>query len=205
MSEADGAPQALNSARSGIPETPGPIEAGELELVRMTPEFMEFMIAGQGRDGLEFQGFRLWNDWKADTSPWFGVRLTQLRAMPELAPWLIYAIVRRADLQMVGLIGFHSAPGPAYLSEITSAGLEIGYSVFVPFRGRGYATHAASALIRWAHAEHGVNEFVASIARDNAASQRVAEKIGFKFLREFEPDDPDREDIYLLRRATDGT
>jgi RimJ/RimL family protein N-acetyltransferase len=169
----------------------------------MTPEFMEFMITGQGGEGLEFEGIRLWDGWKADTSPWIGIRLTQLRAMPDLAQWLMYAIVRRSDRQMVGHAGFHSAPGPPYLREIAPAGLEIGYSVFTPFQDRGYATQAALALIRWAHRERGVNEFVASIAHDNAASQRVADKAGFKFFREFKPDDPDREDVYLLRIAVD--
>ena len=99
---------------------------------------------------------------------------------------------------MVGHVGFHSPPGPNYLRDIAPNGVEIGYSVFAPFRRRGYATASAAALIEWASREHGVSDFVASIAHDNLASQRVAARVGFKFVREFDRSDPDREDIYLL-------
>lgn len=170
----------------------------------MTPAFLETMIDGQGRADREFDGVRFWDGWNADASPWIGVRLTQLRAMPELLPWLLYAIVRRSDRQMVGHVGFHSAPAPTYLHDIAPGGIEIGYSVFTPFRGHGYATESASALIRWAHREHGVTDFVASINHDNAASQRVAGKLGFVFFRDFDKNDPDREDIYLMRMGEDG-
>ncbi|MDA1257272.1 MAG: GNAT family N-acetyltransferase [Chloroflexi bacterium] len=176
----------------------GPIAEPGITLVRMTAEFIEAMIERQGGAGHEFDGVRLWDGWTEESSPWLRVRLTELGAMPELVTWLLYAIVRRADRQMVGHVGFHSAPGPPYLHDIAHDGIEIGYSVFAPFKGRGYATAAASELIGWARREHEVREFVASISHDNAASIRVAEKLGFKFLREFDPTDPDREDVYLL-------
>ena len=165
----------------------------------MTPAFIEAMIEGQGGTDQEFNGVRLWDGWSADASPWIGVRLTQLRTMPELVEWLLYAIVRRSDRQMLGHAGFHSGPGPAYLRDIAPGGIEIGYSVFEPFRGRGHATAGASALIQWARREHGVRDFVASIARENTASQRVAGKLGFNRFRDFDQNDPDREDLYLLR------
>lgn len=175
-----------------------------MDLVCMTQAFIEAMLDGQGRAGRKFGRVRLWEGWSADNSPWIGVRLTQLRTMPELVPWLLYAIVRRSDRQMVGHAGFHSAPGPIYLDDIAPGGIEIGYSVFEPFRGRGYATAGVSALIRWARREYGVTDFVASIAHDNVASQRVAAKLGFVLFRDFDRNDPDREDMYRLRFAEDG-
>ena len=193
-----------SSGDTARPIVPLPIAASGLDLVSMPAAFIEAMIDGQGGADREFDGVRLWDEWTAEASPWFGVRLTQLRAMPELVQWLMYAIVRRSDRQMVGHVGFHSAPGPAYLHDIAPGGIEIGYSVFEPFRGCGYATAAAAALIQWARREHGVRDFVASIARDNAASKRVACKLGFAFFRDFERSDPDREDMYLLRVSEEG-
>ncbi len=187
--------------RRGAPES---LDALGFELVSVTTGFLQAMIAGQGRRGAEFDGIHLWDGWNAVDDPGIPFRLAQLRVMPELLQWLMYAIVGRADRRMVGHVGFHGAPGLHSLSDAVSNGLEIGYTVFPPFRRRGYAVAAARALIQWAHREHDVGVFVASIGRENKASQQVAAKLGFKFSRDFDPLDPDREDIYLMHlRASD--
>lgn len=54
-------------------------------------------------------------------------------------------------------------------------------------RGRGYATEAAAALIAWAFAQPGVERVTAQIAPGNAASLRVARKLG---MREATSDEP---------------
>ena len=175
------------------------MEALGLELVSMTTGFLETMLDRQGQPDVEVDGVKLWKGWNESNGPGIAFRLAQLRAMPELLPWLMRAIVRSADRQMVGHVGFHGAPGLHSLGDLGPDALEIGYSVFPPFQRRGYAAASASALIQWANAEHGITLFVASINHENLASQRVAAKVGFKFYRNFDPTDPDREDIYLLR------
>ncbi|MEV1130089.1 GNAT family N-acetyltransferase [Agromyces sp. NPDC049794] len=56
--------------------------------------------------------------------------------------------------------------------------LEVGYHVRSDLQGLGYATEAAAACRDFARDELGAAELVAIIHPDNAASRRVAEKIG---------------------------
>ena len=181
------------------PRRPQPLDSVGLELVSMTTGFFETMLDRQGQPDGEFDGVRLWEGWTTSDGPGIAFRLAQLRAMPELLPWLMYAIVRRSDRQMVGTVGFHGAPGLHSLGDLAPDALEIGYSVFPQFRRKGYAVGAAKALIQWANTERGITLFVASINHENTASRRVAAKVGFKFYRDFDPADPDREDIYTMR------
>ena len=58
--------------------------------------------------------------------------------------------------------------------------VEIGYTIFEPWRGRGYATEAARALMEWARAEHGIRRFIASVAPGNAPSLAIVRRLGFE-------------------------
>lgn len=60
--------------------------------------------------------------------------------------------------------------------------LEVGYHVRHELQGRGYATEAATACRDFAQRTLGVAELVAIIHPLNAASRRVAEKIGMTHL-----------------------
>jgi RimJ/RimL family protein N-acetyltransferase len=80
---------------------------------------------------------------------------------------------------MVGHIGFHTSPGAAYLELFSPGAVEFGFTVFPPFRRRGYAREASLALMRWARYTHGVRKFVLSISPGNRASQSLAAQLGF--------------------------
>lgn len=56
--------------------------------------------------------------------------------------------------------------------------LEVGYHVRAALHGQGYATEAAAACRDFARENLAVSELVAIIHPDNAASERVACKIG---------------------------
>jgi len=190
------------------PRRPRSLDWVDLELVSMTTGFLETMLDQQGQPDVQFDGVRLWEGWPASDRPGIAFRLAQLRAMPELLPWLMYAIVRRSDAQMVGHVGFHGAPGLHSLNnlgDLAHDALEIGYSVFPPFRRNGYALAATKALIQWANTDRGITFFVASINHENTASQGVATKTGFKFYRNFDPTDSEREDVYTMRLGPDNT
>ena len=58
---------------------------------------------------------------------------------------------------------------------------ELGYNLNRKYWGKGYATEAAKALIRWAHDELGAHEFCANHANANSASGNVLKKCGFQF------------------------
>lgn len=58
---------------------------------------------------------------------------------------------------------------------------EVGYNLRSDCWGRGYATEAAKAMIRWAHDELGARDFTATHANANTASGNVIRKCGFVF------------------------
>lgn len=64
--------------------------------------------------------------------------------------------------------------------------VEIGYHVVPALQGRGYATEAALAARDFAREVLGLDRIVAIIDPRNAASRRVAEKIGLAVEREVE-------------------
>jgi ribosomal-protein-alanine N-acetyltransferase len=88
--------------------------------------------------------------------------------------WGPHAIVLAET--MVGHAGFHGPPGANGIGRREV--LEIGYTVFPPFRGRGHATAAVRLLIAYAR-ERGVDELLASVRADNAASLGVLRRAGF--------------------------
>lgn len=55
---------------------------------------------------------------------------------------------------------------------------ELGWHLFDGFEGQGYATEAAAAARDWAAAERGLGALVSYVHPDNAASRRVAERLG---------------------------
>lgn len=57
---------------------------------------------------------------------------------------------------------------------------EIGYGVRADERGKGYAPEALVAVSRWALTEGGLQRVWLSTIAENLASQRVAEKAGFR-------------------------
>jgi RimJ/RimL family protein N-acetyltransferase len=57
-------------------------------------------------------------------------------------------------------------------------GLEIAWALSPSARGKGYATEAASAAIRWTFASLKVERIISIIHPDNHASRRVAERLG---------------------------
>lgn len=64
------------------------------------------------------------------------------------------------------------------------ADAELHYHLMPIAWGSGLATEAARAVLEWARREHDIGRVVAAIHPDNRASQRVAEKCGFRFWKE---------------------
>jgi RimJ/RimL family protein N-acetyltransferase len=101
------------------------------------------------------------------------------------------------DGAMIGHAGFHGPPGvngPAAADAV-----EIGYSIFEPWRGRGYATEVARALIDWAHRERGITRVIASVSPENAPSLVIVRKLGFVQTGELWDDEDGLELVFELR------
>ena len=145
----------------------------------MTPQFLEASLEGARAQLGVVLGVTIPDEWPDDPR-WPRRRLEQLREDPELQPWLLRAIVLRAERRMVGHIGFHGRPDDPSLQELAPGGVELGYTVFENDRRRGYAREACEALMSWAHRSQGVTRFVVSISPANLASLTLARRLGFE-------------------------
>jgi ribosomal-protein-alanine N-acetyltransferase len=122
-------------------------------------------------------------------------RRDQIAAHPDWLPWSLRAIVlREPERTMVGYANFHGPPGVNDLG--TPGAAETGYTVFPEYRGRGFATEVAQAMMDWAASEHDVRHFISGVTADNAPSLRVNDKLGFRRTGDI----VDGEIIFELRR-----
>jgi ribosomal-protein-alanine N-acetyltransferase len=71
--------------------------------------------------------------------------------------------------------------GLGFLPETNE--VEVAYLLGKPFWGRGYATEAARASVRYGFETIGVDEIVAIVHPENTASRRVIAKLGMSFTR----------------------
>jgi RimJ/RimL family protein N-acetyltransferase len=85
---------------------------------------------------------------------------------------------------------------------------ELGYRLRAAAWGKGYATEGSRALIERAFRELGASRVIARTMAVNAASRRVMEKAGLRYVRTFHGEWPDRIDgdehgdvEYALTRA----
>jgi RimJ/RimL family protein N-acetyltransferase len=152
------------------------IHARRLDLVSMSPAFMEALIDGRRQDAEAALGAAIPEEWPdEDDTGFLARRLEQMRRDPEVQPWLVRGLVLRPEKTMIGHAGFHGLPGTQGLA---AGKAEIGYTVFPEHRGRGYAIEAAEALMGWAESR-GIHDFVASVSPDNAPSLAIVQKLGF--------------------------
>jgi len=172
------------------------IATPRLDLVAMTPAFLDASLAGDLARAAELLGAGLPPEWP-DLPGIFRMRLAQLHSDPGLQPWLTRALVLRGEARMVGHAGFHTRPGEPYLEAWAPGGVELGYGVFPRDRRRGFACEAVTALLAWAEREHGIGRFVVSIAPGNAASRALAERFGFVRVGSTRDDDDGLEDVFV--------
>jgi RimJ/RimL family protein N-acetyltransferase len=83
------------------------------------------------------------------------------------------------------LAGFTGLAVPAFLPEIMPA-VEIGWRLGRGHWGRGFATEAARAALRFGLLDRGLDRIVSIHQIGNAASERVMQKLGMR---------PDRETV----------
>jgi RimJ/RimL family protein N-acetyltransferase len=88
----------------------------------------------------------------------------------QLLGYGLWALERRADGRFLGRAGLWQPDG--------WPGLEVGWALARDAWGAGYATEAARAAMSWARETLGAGELISLIAPANAASRRVAERLG---------------------------
>lgn len=155
------------------------IITNRLELVLMTPELIEALLAGDNRLAESIGGFNIPDDIVLEKGL-LEMRLKQIKDNPKVNIWLTRVIVIKKTNTMCGHIGFHSEPGPDDLRDIAIDGVEIGYSVGERFRKQGIAKEAALALMNWAFENYQQSCFILSISPNNVASLALANSMKFK-------------------------
>lgn len=98
---------------------------------------------------------------------------TRLRQDPATLGWWTWLTVEKATGRVTGASGFGGPPDE-------DGAVMIGYATYPGANGRGFASEAAEALVRWALGQAGVIRVCASIPPDNTAARRVAERIGMR-------------------------
>jgi [ribosomal protein S5]-alanine N-acetyltransferase len=153
-----------------------PIRTNRLQLVPLSPRFLDALL--DRRDDAEATlGLAVPADWPdAHDRRFLDLRRNQARADPAREEWLPFAIAR--DGRMIGHIGFHGPPGVNGPKQPDA--LEVGYTVFEPWRRQGYATEAVTGILDWAQAKHGVRHFVASVSPQNEPSLALVRRLGFR-------------------------
>ena len=97
--------------------------------------------------------------------------------------WLVEETATKRFVGDVGLADFKRGFGAEY------EGLpEMGWALSPECHGKGYATEAVQAALRWAQENLPHERTICFVATDNPASLRVAEKVGYQEIARLEPD-----------------
>ena len=110
--------------------------------------------------------------------------LALLDASPPSDPWIHgFSLVSRAAGEAIGMCGFKGPPSPEGM-------VEIAYGIHPAHQGKGYATEAADALVRFAFGSPDVRVVRAHTLPAANASTRVLTKCGFRHVGEvIDPED----------------
>jgi RimJ/RimL family protein N-acetyltransferase len=95
--------------------------------------------------------------------------LAGVREAWRVTPERTFAIVDAETEEFLGVVTVRLREGGS-----------VGYWLKREARGRGVMTQAVRAVVEWARSEHGIGRLVLTTHPDNAASQRVAERAGFR-------------------------
>ncbi|MEM9320304.1 MAG: GNAT family N-acetyltransferase [Pseudomonadota bacterium] len=111
----------------------------------------------------------------------------------DAAGWSLFgagALMIEAQGKIIGQTGFNSGP---HFPE-----MELGWFLYGPFEGHGYATEAAAAMLSWAFEARTEESYVSYTDPANTASQAVAARLGGILDSEAPRQDP--EDVVFRHR-----
>lgn len=151
------------------------IPTPRLELVTMSIPFMQALVTRDLAGAEAELGATVPTGMPDDLEHFLQYRLAQAESNPAILPWLGRAMVLTDETgarRAIGTIGFHGPPD-------AEGRVEVGYRVEPEHRRKGYTSEAVRALFDWAHREHGIARFVASISPTNVASLALADGFGF--------------------------
>ena len=155
-----------------VPQKPPVIHTYRLGLEPLDPDVIRLIIAGDRPAAERHAAHTFPPEFPTadDLDGFLPIQLKRMEAEPNRRGWMARLMVTH-DGEFVGHCGFHGPPDVIGRAEI-------GYTVFTPFRGRGYAQEAAAALTGWAF-DQGEDRVYASVSPTNAPSLAVIRRLGF--------------------------
>ena len=85
--------------------------------------------------------------------------------------------------EFIGLVGLHHSDLRIFAGK---EAVEIGCRLRKEFWNRGYATEAAQACLDFAFQQAGLSEVYSFTSLHNLPSQKVMQKLGMEFVKEFD-------------------
>lgn len=82
-----------------------------------------------------------------------------------------YTLIRKTDLSKMGICGLYDREG--------LDGIDLGFALLTEYENAGYAFEASSRLKTAAFEDFKLTELKAITVRENTASQKLLEKLGF--------------------------
>ena len=144
--------------------------------------------------------FRIWGD--AEVMRFVGKPFESLEvahtalgnaiAAQERYGFCLWAAVEKSSEKVIGCCGFHPYEN--------GTALELAYHFIPSSWGRGYATESAAACVKYGFEGLNKPKIVAFAHPDNAASDRVLEKVGMRY-KGLVPYEGTEEKLYELKRA----
>lgn len=168
-----------------------------LNLRRLELAFLHSCLTANYPQAQQWLGAELPAPWLAQWQL-MALRHKDMVLDPDYRPWGLRAICHRDSGQMIGHIGFHTAPNPDYLQQLgVRNGIELGYEIYPQWRRQGYAGEALDAMLSLA-AQQGVATAILSISPDNLASTALARRRGFIHFTEHQDPEDGLEWVYQL-------
>lgn len=145
-----------------------------LEMVPITLEMVEAVLREDRAELERIVGVPLPSAWpgRALVERAFSARLEDIQADPETRLWGDRLMILRPPepRRIVGSVVFHGKPAADGI-------VEVAYGVEEGSQGRGLATEAVSAAVRWALEQPGITCVQATTLPWHMASIRVLEKV----------------------------
>lgn len=158
-------------------------------LAPLSRHWLEQIATGDLQGARTDSGLPLDDAFADEAAVWaiFAARIAEdIRA----AAWSVSVVL--SDGLSVGHAGFHRPPDADGM-------VEIGYTIFEPFRRRGLAKEAVGALIEYARESEEVRIIRACIAPDNVGSLGAISPYGFAWMHNVEDPEDGVEEVWELR------
>jgi aminoglycoside 6'-N-acetyltransferase I len=147
------------------------LETERLFLRQWVPDdWVRFRPLGTDPRVLEFLAGDPWPDERIRRFIERGMEMTQARG------WILWPVIHRGDGVLVGFCGFTDERAPE---------VEIGWRFLPDYWGRGLATEAAAAVLKYGFEAFGFPRVISVAHHSNRRSIRVMEKLGMAFERRF--------------------